>query len=402
MLSDVMSVLLILGLVGSAQSVSSGLTVADLYAFKPIDRDRVEQNTGLKGEVSITGASNGKSYLTVYTNGIPSHDNFKWPRGDEDRPIHLKETKAAFNIPKVPKLRDNPIMCVPFGIVGVATGGVLIYNAYTPRKDCPIALQVEAFDMCYGHPDPGGAYHYHSHSTCNSMDVCGEPSTIFGVALDGIPIYGPFDENGKQLVQEDLDICGGRVDKEGRYKYHITGDPPYLLNCFRGELHKDLWNTDHPKGWKPFEMDCTCPFDDSSFPACFEDPWCEDETDSDDPAVRAAAEKAFGARVRGLPNKPLTCDWNNTVGDFATCTDKVNTSYTPSFKQVKEQSTISLIPCCPKGKDCGASCVNNTKCYTEQRTGSYMVTRILSSGGARAGAHIMGLVVVLLMLLVLW
>ena len=177
------------------------------------------------------------SYLTVYTNGVPSHDNYKWPRADEIRPIKLRVSKTAFNIPKVPKLRDEPIFCIPFGVVGVATGGVLIYDAYTPRKYCPLAFLVEAFDMCAGHPDPGGAYHYHSHSTCNSMDVCGEPSSIFGVALDGIPIYGPYDEQGKQLVQEDLDICGGRVDSEGRYKYHITADPPYLLNCFRGKIN---------------------------------------------------------------------------------------------------------------------------------------------------------------------
>ena len=187
--------------------------------------------------VVSSGFGDPTSYLTVYTNGIPSHDNFKWPRADETRQIYLKENKVAFNIPKEPKLRDDPIRCIPFGIVGVATGGVMLYDAYLPRKNCPLAMEVEAFDMCSGHPDPAGNYHYHSHSTCNRMEVCGEPSLIFGVALDGIPIYGPFDENGKQLVQTDLDECGGRVDRNGRYKYHITADPPYLLNCFRGEIN---------------------------------------------------------------------------------------------------------------------------------------------------------------------
>ena len=32
---------------------------------------------------------------------------------------------------------------------------------------------------------------------------------IYGVAVDGIPIYGPYDENGVQLTSSDLDKCGG-------------------------------------------------------------------------------------------------------------------------------------------------------------------------------------------------
>ena len=59
---------------------------------------------------------------------------------------------------------------------------------------------------------------------------------IVGVAIDGIPIYGPWDENGKQLTQHDLDDCGGRYDSNGRYKYHLTTDPPFYLGCIKGEV----------------------------------------------------------------------------------------------------------------------------------------------------------------------
>ena len=62
---------------------------------------------------------------------------------------------------------------------------------------------------------------------------------IWGVAIDGIPIYGPFDEDGRQLTKEDLDECGGKVDSTGRYKYHMTVDPPYSLGCLRGEVSLD-------------------------------------------------------------------------------------------------------------------------------------------------------------------
>lgn len=39
----------------TAEAVSSGLTIAEIAQFKPLDPDRIEQNTGLMGEVSITG-----------------------------------------------------------------------------------------------------------------------------------------------------------------------------------------------------------------------------------------------------------------------------------------------------------------------------------------------------------
>ena len=55
------------------------------------------------------------------------------------------------------------------------------------------------------------------------------------MAIDGIPIYGPWDENGKQLTRQDLDDCGGKTDSKGNYRYHLTVDPPYFLGCFKAE-----------------------------------------------------------------------------------------------------------------------------------------------------------------------
>lgn len=84
-------------------------------------------------------------------------------------------------------------------------------------------------------------------------------SAIWGVAIDGIPIYGPYDEHGRQLTQEDLDECGGKVDSiSGRYKYHMTVDPPFSLNCLRGEIRSDVG-----KSSKSFI--CACPYDDRMF-----------------------------------------------------------------------------------------------------------------------------------------
>ena len=373
--------LVAVGLVLVSNAAKQGLTTAEIAEFKPINESKTEQNTGVQGLVNVTDPGAGLTYYTAYTNGVPSHSNLKWPREEEVRPIYLNITHVAFNIPKIPKLREKPLMCVPFGIVGVATGGVMIYNAYTPRKDCPIANLVEAFDMCMGHPDPGGGYHYHGHSSCNRMEVCGQKSKIFGVALDGIPIFGPFDENGKQLIQTDLDICGGRIGKDGRYKYHITGDPPFLLNCFRGEIHKDILKTKNPM---KDTFTCTCPLTDEGYPECHEDIWCEDEKGKYTPEEIKAAEKSWRENRRNTPRKPKICKWDVAEGDFAECIDVLNKSsgYTPGFKQTRRYSTTKLIGCCPQGMDCGETCRDNAQCYTEERPGMFLVTEVgLVSGG---------------------
>ena len=39
-----------------------------------------------------------------------------------------------------------------------------------------------------------------------------------GIALDGFPIYGPIDEDGKQLTSRELDECHGRFTALGEYR----------------------------------------------------------------------------------------------------------------------------------------------------------------------------------------
>jgi len=388
-----MFIVLIVSL-GLSGAVNHGLNDTEVAQFKPINATRVEQNTGLTGKVNIS--DNGGSYWTVYSNGVPSHGDMVWPE-PEGRPIYLQENPTAINIPKVPKLRDTPLMCVPFGIVGVATGGTVIYNAYSPRKNCPMALQVEVFDQCGGHPNPSrGHYHYHGHSSCNRMEVCGEQSKIFGVAIDGIPMFGPFDENGKQLIQTDLDICGGRTGADGRYRYHMTGDPPFYLNCLRGEIHKDLHKTSNPTR-DAFMCNPNCPMDDNFLPTCVQDKWCEDPEKfaKYSEAERNASEAAFKElRYWKKANRDFTCNWNVTSGDFAECIEKSNSSYTKGFAQVRKNSSHTLVGCCPKGEECGETCEKNSKCYFETRVGMFLETEILAkkdksgSGALTIGALI--------------
>jgi hypothetical protein len=43
---------------------------------------------------------------------------------------------------------------------------------------------------------------------------------ILGVAIDGYPIYGKYDENGNELTPADLDECNGHW-VNGQYRYYF-------------------------------------------------------------------------------------------------------------------------------------------------------------------------------------
>jgi hypothetical protein len=64
---------------------------------------------------------------------------------------------------------------------------------------------------------------------------------MIGVALDGYGIYSMYDANGRELTNDDLDECHGRVseiDWDGErvslYHYVLTREYPYTIGCFKG------------------------------------------------------------------------------------------------------------------------------------------------------------------------
>jgi hypothetical protein len=115
--------------------------------------------------------------------------------------------------------------------------------------------EVDANDQCAGHADAAGVYHYRTtpgdnagthfktrnqeFSYCSSLTTFmaaedeSQHSPLIGFALDGIPLYGPRDVDGK--LPTDLDTCNGHTDIEHPfYHYHATSNYPYTVGCFRG------------------------------------------------------------------------------------------------------------------------------------------------------------------------
>ena len=52
---------------------------------------------------------------------------------------------------------------------------------------------------------------------------------VIGFALDGFPIYSPYDQNGD--LHKGLDSCNGKY-YEGSYAYFATDDFPYIVGCW--------------------------------------------------------------------------------------------------------------------------------------------------------------------------
>jgi len=145
-------------------------------------------------------------------------------------------------------------------VVGILSNGVLLDSH----------KQTWAYDVCNGHADTKGQYHYHIPPACflknmgmefadsniwwindkgtavrqyidmaNQFSKTGTPSPVIGWAIDGHPIYALYDEDGNLQKSKDfggtVDECNGKVDSEGKYGYFITPDPPFAPPCLKGE-----------------------------------------------------------------------------------------------------------------------------------------------------------------------
>lgn len=93
--------------------------------------------------------------------------------------------------------------------MGRAVNGVLFQSGLSPKKaDIWTLLAPETekwnLDPCSGHAEkPDYEYHHHSHPNCLASllgDNGSMHSPIYGFAVDGYPIYGPYQDNGTLAV----------------------------------------------------------------------------------------------------------------------------------------------------------------------------------------------------------
>jgi len=201
-------------------------------------------------------------------NGIPDHERDVYYAVPDAGVVVPDATTASvmadpttaqtykFTITTTPKYVST-VTSTSLGSIGVMISGAVLYNPFEgDGKTVAMAsnftvtdasgITASFIDKCTGHPTPQqGAYHYHGLSTCVTakVDDASKPSHIIGFALDGFPIYGDRDINGKQLTADNLDECNGIVSATpefpgGIYHYVLldTADVRSSITCFHGEV----------------------------------------------------------------------------------------------------------------------------------------------------------------------
>jgi hypothetical protein len=138
--------------------------------------------------------------------------------------------KNAWQIPLKPRLAEKPISAKTAlfsGAIAVAVNGVPIFNALNNRgEDAFLSGELDEYG---GHCGRGDDYHYHV-APVHLQKVVGRENPI-AYALDGFPIYGYLDADGKE--PNDLDEFNGRSEKGG-YRYYSSKKYPYINGGMRG------------------------------------------------------------------------------------------------------------------------------------------------------------------------
>lgn len=194
------------------------------------------------GATSIT--SDG-TYIYIKANGTPDHKSIYYPASNSlyenfsgttfsgysfsKNPNTISAKNYTFKIPVSPS-QASTHTATPLGPIGVALNGVPFFNQYAGPNQ-PLTNEVGSFDQWWGHPAPGGDYHYHVEPIYLTT-VKVSKSALLGFLLDGFPVYGP-EENGRAVVESSLDGYHGHSSvtseyPQGIYHYHITNTDPYI------------------------------------------------------------------------------------------------------------------------------------------------------------------------------
>lgn len=177
-----------------------------------------------------------KEFLYVESNGMPDHPMMigitAW---QQQVPLPQSYTGSnAWRIPLHPVPAKNPMSAKEHffrGAIALAVNGIPIFNPIKNDGKTDTLLAGE-LDQWGGHCGRADDYHYHL-APVHLEKLVGKGNPV-GVALDGYPIYGYVDADGKSPV--NLDWLNGHKDSNGNYHYHATKTYPYLNGGFYGEV----------------------------------------------------------------------------------------------------------------------------------------------------------------------
>lgn len=181
--------------------------------------------------------SRNSKYYLVESSGLPNHPMMKgiisW---QQQVPTPQPYSGSnAWSIPIKPVISKTPISAKGHflrGAIAIAVNGVPIFNALNNRGDD--ALLAGELDDWGGHCGRADDYHYHI-APLHLQSIIGKKVPI-AYALDGFPIYGETEVDGKPALK--LDEFNGHFDSKKRYHYHGTKTYPYINGGFKGVVQE--------------------------------------------------------------------------------------------------------------------------------------------------------------------
>ena len=232
-------ILCVIGLAIGCKTENTGLTPTI-----PTSTTVPDVHKKIYGATSVT--SDG-TFVTIKTLGVPDHTSPYYPATNALYQAFSGKTPLGYDFKKNPnsiatqnftfKIPLNPVVATnhaatPLGAIGVALNGVALYNQYAGPNEQALTSEIFSFDNYNGHPTATSQYHYHVEPLYLTT-VKSTKSGLIGFLLDGFPVYGPQEENGKTVINADVDIYHGHthvtVDyPKGIYHYHFTAEAPFL------------------------------------------------------------------------------------------------------------------------------------------------------------------------------
>ncbi len=194
----------------------------------------------------------GSDTLQITTHNLPNHPTGKFPDtfGTQGyNPNYIQEKVVTYRIPIKPQknpnavamTKDNSNMGLNMGPTGIAVNGVVFFNPF----DANMQDATSIMDRCCGHPSPDNSYHYHKYPICVNtpfVDKGEEHSPLIGFALDGFPIYGPYETKdllARDLTENKLDAFNAHYDPVRGWHYHVTpGKFPYVIGGYMGSVER--------------------------------------------------------------------------------------------------------------------------------------------------------------------
>ena len=201
---------------------------------------------------SVKVFRSGKYYM-VESSGLPGHDMMVGIKAWQQQVPTVQPYTGtnAWPIPVTPVISKTPISAKNHflrGAIAVAINGVPIFNALT-NKGTDAYLTGELDDWG-GHCGRADDYHYHT-APFHLQAIAGKKVPI-AYALDGFPIYGETEIDGKAVT--GLDEFNGHFDTKKKYHYHGTKSYPYINGGFKGTVKEVDGQVDPQaltKGFRP-------------------------------------------------------------------------------------------------------------------------------------------------------